>query len=376
MVSPHKIKYNDFASTEFSDLDLLVCVAFDGDSGEVSTFLNREAIASETYDGRYRRVYNYKYSEPFSPKFTFIKKDFGDFTMDEVRRVLKWLTSSSQPALLDVYYEHKDDNETADWSAVGGWVEISSYKAGNNRTIGVTATFEAVTPYAIKFESPNPSSKSISNLSDNKILVKINSDEPQKPIYPYVKIQHDGSIIEAPSGTKYDALSDMVPNTVYKSGDTYYWKSEERAKSAEKPTYNWEIVLVDNEESVKWEKNKIYYNQNAQMYYWVDPYYFHAEPTPRISTTSVRIRNKNIKFLPQGSEYTSTTIVKNNMGDETIIIDGVNRIITSEKNSSRIFGDDFNLQWVELYEGDNEITVEGNCTIEISWITPYKVGEW
>jgi hypothetical protein len=64
------------------------------------------------------------------------------------------------------------------------------------------------------------------------------------------------------------------------------------------------------------------------------------------------------------------------MGDETIIIDGVNRIIASEKNSSRIFGDDFNLQWVELYEGDNEITVEGNCTIEISWITPYKVGEW
>lgn len=374
MVSPHKIKYNNTFSTALTT-DLLVCVAFDGDSGEVGSYLNREAVAGETYDGRYRRVHSYKYNEFFSPKFTFVKKDFGDFTMSEVREMLKWLTSTSQPTLLDVYYEHEDDNVTADWSAIGGWTEISTYKIGNNRTVGITAMFEAVTPYAIKIQTLDP--MIISDPANNKITIEVDTDEPQAPVYPRVKITHRGTVVKIPTGTVYNALSDMVPNTVYDNGTNYYWKSEERTSSAIKPTYNWEIVLVNSADAVKWEKNKIYYDQT--MYYWVEPYYFHAQSHAEgyeLTTTSVRIRNKNTDFLTQNSEYTSTTTVKNNNSSEVIIIDGVNKIISSPNSVNRIFGDDFNWQWLELWDGKNEITIEGNCTIEISWVEPYKVGEW
>jgi hypothetical protein len=298
--------------------------------------------------------------------------------MKEVREVLKWLTSTSQPALLEAYYEHEDDNATADFCAIGGWTEISTYKMGNGRTVGITATFESCMPYALS--GLNTVTKSITDPTDNKISITVSTDEPQMPIYPRVKIKHSGSsIVKIPTGTQYNALSDMVPNTVYDNGSTYYWKSEEKARGTEKPTYAWEIVLVDSESAVKWERDKIYYNQNAKMYYWVDPYYFHAEPranysAPPISTTSVRIRNKNTDFLTQNSEYTSTTIVKNNNSTEEIVIDGANKIIYNSVN--RIFGDDFNLEWLELYDGENEITVEGNCNIEISWREPRKVGEW
>jgi hypothetical protein len=189
MISPHRIKYRGVESTELNVLDLIMCVAFDSDNGETNTFLNREAVASETYDGRYKRVHAYKYNESFSPKFTFMKKDFGNFTMDEVRQVVKWLTSTDTTALLDVYY---DDSNVVAWSAIGGWTEISTYKLANNRTVGIVATFEAVTPYAMS--DIYTTTKTVT-AADNKITINIDTDD-NKPVYPRVTIQSNNSNIK------------------------------------------------------------------------------------------------------------------------------------------------------------------------------------
>ena len=62
MVSPHKIRYNNMESVELP-IDLIIEVAFDSDNGETSAYLNRDAVASEMHDGRYKRVHRYKYSE-------------------------------------------------------------------------------------------------------------------------------------------------------------------------------------------------------------------------------------------------------------------------------------------------------------------------
>ena len=174
MVSPHKIKFNNKESLELP-MDLIMEVAFDGDSGETATYLNREAVAAETHDGRYKSVTRYKYNESFSPKFTFVKKGFSDFTMDEVRSVLKWLTSTSQTALLDVYYKHDDNVKVADWSAIGGWTDISIYKLANNRTVGIVATFEAITPFAMS--DLIVKQKKVSSATDNKITIDIDTDD-------------------------------------------------------------------------------------------------------------------------------------------------------------------------------------------------------
>lgn len=278
MISPHRIKYRGIESAELNILDLIMCVAFDSDNGETSTFLSREAVASETYDGRYKKVHGYKYSESFSPKFTFMKKDFGNFTIEEVRQVIKWLTSTDTTALLDVYY---DDSNVVSWSAIGGWTEISTYKLANNRTVGIVATFEAVTPYALS--DLYTVTKTITAV-DNKITINIDTDD-NKPVYPRIIIQQNGT-----------------------AGD-------------------------------------------------------------------VQIINQHYDFFNKASNPVVMTI-KNNTSTEKIMVDGANRIISSS-NTGRIFGDDFeDWAWLPLFDGKNELTISGNCSVEISYREVRKVGEY
>lgn len=335
MISPHRIKYRGIESTELNILDLIMCVAFDSDSGETSTFLNREAVASETYDGRYKRVHGYKYNESFSPKFTFMKKDFGNFTIEEVRQVIKWLTSTDTTALLDVYY---DDSNVVSWSVIGGWTEISTYKLANNRTVGIVATFEASTPYALS--DLYTVTQNVTNSMNNKITINIDTDD-NKPVYPRVTIDHGyngahRTVIRIADGVTLTYLSDMVENTVYYNGTTYYWKTMDST----------------------------------------DPTYFHSSTTnPNLSTTSARITNKHTDFFNQSTTLTPT-IVKNNNNSEKVVLDGANKVISSS-SVNRIFDDDFvNWNWLMLLDGKNEITIEGNCMVTIEYREPRKVGEY
>ena len=75
-----------------------------------------------------------------------MKSDFGDFSIEEVRVVLKWLTSKDTTALLETYY---DDSNVVGWASIGGWTEIQTYKLANNRTIAITAVWDSISPFAM-----------------------------------------------------------------------------------------------------------------------------------------------------------------------------------------------------------------------------------
>ena len=333
MISANRIKYNGIFSNELNMPDMITCVAMDSDNGETSTYLNREAVVSESYDGRYKRISNFKYTETFAPKFSFFKKDLGDFTMDEVRIVLKWLTSNDKTALLETYY---DDSNVVGWASIGGWVEIQTYKIANNRTIAITAVWDSISPFALS--DLYTVTKTISSATDNKIIININTDD-NKPVYPRVTIKHNGSVVRIPDSSRYTSLVDMadkVDNTVYFNGTTYYWKSTDGT----------------------------------------NPISFHSSTTnPKLATTSVQLTNKHTDFLNQ-SKVLTPTIVKNNNTTETVVLDGANKIISSS-SVNRVFDTDFvNWNWLPLLDGRNEITVEGNCTVEFSWREARKIGEY
>ena len=329
MVSPHRIKYNNIFSNELNIPDLIMCVAMDSDNGETPSFLNREAVFSESHDGRYKRIHSFKYTETFAPKFTFFKKDFSNFEMDEVRIVLKWLTSKDTTALLEAYY---DDSNVVTWASIGGFVEPQTYKLANNRTIAITAVWDSISPFA--FSDLYTTTKVISSVADNKITINIDTDD-NKPVYPRITITQKGSVVRIPDGTVLTYLSDMVENTAYFNGTTYYWKT-----------------------------------QNS-----TDPTYFHSSTTnPELSTTSVKITNTHTDFFNQ-STVLDSTIAKNNNTTEVITIDGANKIVSSN-SIRRIFGEDFNWQWCELHDGRNEITIEGNCEITFEWREVRKIGEY
>ena len=101
MISPYKIKWNELSSI-LIPFDVITQCSFDGDSGDSETFLGREAVVSETYNGAMKRGNMYKWNESFAPTITILKKDFSDFTREENRYILSWLTSKQTPGFLDI----------------------------------------------------------------------------------------------------------------------------------------------------------------------------------------------------------------------------------------------------------------------------------
>lgn len=374
MVSPQKIRYNNiFSDIGLGTLDVVLDVAFDSDNGAMSSYLNRSAVASESYDGRYKNTTRYKFDELFSPQFTIVKKNFSDFTQEEIRRVLKYLTSTDMPALLEVYYDGASN--IVDWACIGGWTSIETYKIANNRTVGIVAKFEAITPYAMS--DLYTVTKTITSPTDNKIIIDVDTDD-NKPVYPRVTVKHHSSVVRIPDNVVLTKTSDMVENTVYYNGTKYFWKSAGKVSGAAKPSYDWDVITVDTDYSATdtIEKDKIYYYTKSKTYYWIEPYYFKDLTTnPNLATTSVRFTNRHTDFLNQ-SNVLSSTIVKNNNSTETIVLDGANKIIYSQSSANRVFDTDFNLNWLSLLDGKNEITVEGNCTVEISYREIRKIGEY
>ena len=144
MISPYKIKWLNRTSLDF---DCWTELSFEsGDGGECESFLNREGVFSESVDGNARRVHSYKHTEVMSPKLTFIKQNYEEFTDAENQAMLSWLDGSNKASVLSVY---KDDSNVISYELIGNFTEIQLYKLSNKRIAGYTATFEATTPYAL-----------------------------------------------------------------------------------------------------------------------------------------------------------------------------------------------------------------------------------
>jgi hypothetical protein len=315
----------EFANRSSVDFDILCDCAFDSDNGETSSFLNREAVVSENYRGTFRRIHNFKYTDVFSPKFTFVKKDFSEFSIDEVRRIQSWLTSKTNASFLTAYY---DDNDVVSWEALGGWVDIQLYKIANRRTVGIVATFESATPWAFSplYSVPKHS-------FNNEVVINLETDEPESPIYPRITIQQSATTSVVEINRPMTDADNWIPGTVFHYGNTYYW--------------------VDT--------NGVKHTSTSN--------------TAGFDTTSVSI--KNTVTDAQGKVVgTYNTLVQNNIKDETIVLDGANRVVSSSRPTGRIFGDDFDWQWLPLFEGTNTLSFVGNCTATIEYRHPIKCGEF
>lgn len=323
MIAINRCIYAGYSSQDF---DLKTCLSFDGDSGETDTFINREAIASESYRGDFKRVHSYRYTDVLAPTISFIKKDFSDFTQEEVRRVLKWLSSKDTASFLTVYH---DDSEVISYEILGAFTEIQTYKLGNGRIVGVQAVFESVAPWA--FSALQTITKDVSSPTDNKITIKLETDDQQSPVYPRITIQEQGVVI---------AINH---------------------------------VMGDQDD---WVDGSVFKNTNTNTFYWVDAKgekHTSTSNTSGLNTTSVFIRNTHTD--DNGKKTVFDTLVKKNTGDEKVVLDGANRVVSSS-STSRIFGNDFSWNWTPLYEGKNELSFVGNCSVTIEYRTPIKCGEF
>ena len=187
MIEANRIEYRGYSSIDF---DLITCLAFESDDGEVNSFLTREAVASESYRGEFKRINQMKYTETFTPKFTFIKEGFGDFNTEEIRKVLRWLTGGSNASFLTVY---KNDSNIVHFEILGAFSNVSLYKLGNGRCVGIIAEFESTHPYA--FSPLYTYTQNVSLPANKELTLTIDSDEEESAVYPSITIKQNDSVI-------------------------------------------------------------------------------------------------------------------------------------------------------------------------------------
>ena len=397
MISPYKINWAGFSSLDF---DLWTEITFDSDQGSTSSFLNRESNMTEHYNGSYRRIHSYKYNEVLTPRITFIKQNYEDFTPEENRKILSWLTSNQKASWLEIFH---DDSHVASYRLFGAFTVVEQHKITNNRIIGYECEFESANPFAWshKFIYPEvyATIEELSNNNENNDYLMVsektvftlvcNTDEYNKLIYPKVTIVFSGKNPYFPTSVNpiQDDTYYMVPNVIYS------WTDEEKithlyvnlnededegrypvqALSGTAP--DSDIITSNIEEYRKYtyyyfpddgdyiRKLKFHENEDGVTAEWV---------TVTKIGMAVRINNA---YTFEGETKTIESIVAGGTMDETIILDGTNKVISGTRGTAtRIIGDDFNLNWIPLAYGDNNITVMGNCKIKIEWFEPRKVG--
>lgn len=388
MIDAHKIVYNNVSSEEF---DVTLHCSFDSDNGAVSSFLGREGVYTEHYDG-HRTIHRVKNNEVLTPRFTLIKKDFSDFTPSENRRILSWLTSSDKPGWFEVY---KDDSNVVEWRIFGYVAPVEQYKLGNNRVVGYEFEVESSHPYAwsrkLIYPEVYTTTEEINNNDETNDYLQVsgtesftitcNTDEYSKPVYPKVTVTFKGKNKYFPIDINplEENTYHMVPNVIYSWVDTENIEHLYVNLNGTEDNGRYAIQTISGSPEPSGDFTEYTY------YYFLDDGYIKK----LISTTkngavaydwkpiayvgmAVKINNT---YTMNGKTVTKETIVAGGTLDETIVLDGTNKIVSGTKSTTtRIVGDDFNWEWIPLVYGENNITVMGNCTIKFEWLEPRKVG--
>lgn len=335
MISIHRFNYDRYSSEDF---DLCCQLSFDESSGETSTFLSREAVASETYRGEIQRVSSYKYTDVLAPTITLVDKNFGDFNLDRQRKILRWLTSKKTPSFITIYH---DDSNVISYEILGAFTEVSTYKLGSGRVVGFQCVITSVSPFA--YSKLHAITQDVSNPTTNTFTINVDSDDEESAIYPRITIKQKDSVVVQVGDTMIDENKWVGEDWI---ADTVYYHSE---------------------------TGTFYYNKNGM------PAAVATNPTTTNTKTSVIIRNT----CTDENEKTHVSVLKiaNNTAGETVVLDGANRVIASYSSNGdlidRLFGDDFiGWSWLPLYNGENKIEVIGNCEVTFEFREVRKVGEF
>lgn len=359
MINAHRVVFNGFDSLDF---DITPHLSFDGSTGAEPSFLNRESVHSEHYDGSFRRIHSYKYNEVLSPTFTFLKQNFSDFSESENRKILSWLTASDKPGWIDIY---KDDSENVSYRLFGNFTETEVYKLGSSRVVGYIATFESSSPYAWSHKFMHPDTIS----EPTTFTIDCNSDEYNKVLFPKVTITFGSENIYIPIDKDPTVGAyEMMSNVIYSYQGSYYVKIDGN---------NYTLTGIFNTDITKQEAsstmlNKYYYfSGNKAIYKCVKSDGINKWELVGYVGAGVQIENL---YKLGGKPQISKTTLTGSALNETVVLDGTNKVVSSTITPFRVIGDDFNWEWVPLAEGENNITVTGNCKIKFEWIEPRKVG--
>lgn len=172
-MSSYHSSFSYLGKNSSSDFNWIIS-HFDADSGETETGLATESIYTASPDGTSRNLYGTKYSGPEPVRITVIKQDGSDWTIEDNRLALKWLTGAKSDSWLDLYI-----GDEVKYRMLGHVQNALQYKM-DVRVIGLVIVFESASPFAfsslqtIDKYIKGESSFDIDNMSDdNYTFVKM-----------------------------------------------------------------------------------------------------------------------------------------------------------------------------------------------------------
>ena len=305
-----------------------VVASFEPDDGFKDTFLSMEPVYEESRHGESRFDYGARYNSVPNVEITIIKRDLTDFSINDVRSALRWLTGARTNSWLDVY-----SGGRFQYSFLGRVTDVKQRKL-DGRTIGLMVVFTSICPWAFsqQFEFNRTIVQSLEYIEnkDGGLTVTKNSNE--------MSINSDGVLCNGPeqedSGT-FDIDEDgivFVENTITASIDN---------QSDDLYTYINLDIRFENE-SCDW----------------------------------VKITNNTIGETTEVKHIQSGEVV--DIVDKQFIVSySMDQVSGKLINNNRIFGDDFNFVWPRLLPGMNYFVVNGNGNgrLKFSYRYPMKIGD-
>lgn len=316
MASYHSsFTYNGLNSAK--DMGLIIAAfASDTDNGLTDTFLSMDISSDDYYDGTKRYTYNSRYNTQATVTITVVKNNGKDFSLQQVRSCLKWLTGAKTDSWLDMY-----NGDEIKYSFLGRVTNVQNYKL-DARIVGLIITFTSVSPWA--YSAPQVFDCSI---------------------YQLIDITEEGVLLKGgdnavPLGTD----SEGVLSVSYLDNNNYFNITDDG------------VVYIDN------SYRTVIDNQSDDLYTYIylDIDYINE------SSSFVSIRNITL------GEETKVTSIRTN---ESISISAKQFIISDVPN--KIFGDTFNFVWPRLQPGPNDFIVEGDGrgSAKFTYRYPMKVGD-
>ena len=307
-----------------------ILVAFEPDNGFKDTFLDMDQISEDYYDGTKKFLYGTRYNSTAAINITIVKMDGTDWSVNDNRKALRWLTGARTASWLDLcQYKEQEKGWVSSYSFLGTVKSPQQYKL-DGRVVGISFEFASITPWAYSAEQNFDRSIAQSLLIDEGVLVK-------DPIHEMC-IDEDGILCNgaAPGPGACFCVTDdgilYVGNTI--------------------------VARIDNE------------TDDLYSYIYLD----------------IEFENDTCKYLEIRNEtLNEVTRVDNLRPKEKVDITGKQFIMSyvkdqvtgKWKNQERIFGDDFNFVWPRLKPGENHFVIEGsgNGKAKFAYRYPMKIGD-
>lgn len=318
------------------DKNLVVVNLEGGDQGEADSFLGMEPIYTDNASGTQRLDYGAKFNNVAVIKITVIKQDGSDFSVENTRDCLKWLTGSRKTSPLELT-EHFEDVFNCD-----GNTSTFTLNEYGNQVYSVYVNGTRLEDTEWNYDVDNYT-VTLSEAPENGASVKI--------IYNKIKFYFVGRVTNV-WHYKMDARTVGISLEFTSISPWAYSPVQIIQQDITGTEDNPNSILIPNGSD----------DVDTPVYMKVT--YTNNSPEDKGSLILTNTTNDNAYEV---------TKIENLVKNEIVTIN-TNQTIVSD-NTTRIFGNDFSFVFPRLLYADNIFTAVGTGHIKFEYVVPIKVGD-